>query len=169
MFCDVGRPSSTLGAGHESPARGSTRGALCRAASGELGSFRRAGLAHPCFGESIPSCSASQHTLSLKAHGLTLPPLRPRFFHLPTHSLAPHTHSLPAPHAPSPLLARTPTRLTRRLPALSLYSTLANTTPFAKGLCSEPLLNMAEMAQRILMNEFKQLSKEKWTNIEVSS
>jgi ubiquitin-conjugating enzyme E2 R len=27
---------------------------------------------------------------------------------------------------------------------------------------------MAEMAQRILMNEFKQLSKEKWTNIEVS-
>lgn len=26
---------------------------------------------------------------------------------------------------------------------------------------------MAEMAQRILMNEFKQLSKEKWTNIEV--
>jgi len=27
--------------------------------------------------------------------------------------------------------------------------------------------NMAEMAQRILMNEFKQLSKEKWTNIEV--
>jgi hypothetical protein len=27
---------------------------------------------------------------------------------------------------------------------------------------------MAEIAQRVLMNEFKQLSKEKWTNIEVS-
>jgi hypothetical protein len=27
---------------------------------------------------------------------------------------------------------------------------------------------MAEAAQRVLMNEFKQLSKEKWTNIEVS-
>lgn len=26
---------------------------------------------------------------------------------------------------------------------------------------------MAEAAQRVLMNEFKQLSKEKWTNIEV--
>lgn len=28
---------------------------------------------------------------------------------------------------------------------------------------------MADIAQRVLMNEFKQLSKEKWTNIEVSS
>jgi hypothetical protein len=27
---------------------------------------------------------------------------------------------------------------------------------------------MAEAAQRVLMNEFKQLSKEKWTNIEAS-
>jgi ubiquitin-conjugating enzyme E2 R len=27
---------------------------------------------------------------------------------------------------------------------------------------------MAEIAQRVLMNEFKALSKEKWTNIEVS-
>lgn len=27
---------------------------------------------------------------------------------------------------------------------------------------------MADAAQRVLMNEFKQLSKEKWTNIEVS-
>jgi hypothetical protein len=27
---------------------------------------------------------------------------------------------------------------------------------------------MADIAQRVLMNEFKQLSKEKWTNIEVS-
>jgi hypothetical protein len=26
---------------------------------------------------------------------------------------------------------------------------------------------MADIAQRVLMNEFKQLSKEKWTNIEV--
>lgn len=95
MFCDVGRPSSTLGAGHESPGHGSTRGALCRVASGELGSFRRVGLAHPCFGESIPSCSASLQTLSLKAHSLTLPPLRPPSisFTCPlTHSL---THLLP--------------------------------------------------------------------------
>jgi hypothetical protein len=28
---------------------------------------------------------------------------------------------------------------------------------------------MAEIAQRVLMNEFKQMAKEKWTNIEVSS
>lgn len=27
---------------------------------------------------------------------------------------------------------------------------------------------MGDAAQRVLMNEFKQLSKEKWTNIEVS-
>jgi ubiquitin-conjugating enzyme E2 R len=27
---------------------------------------------------------------------------------------------------------------------------------------------MAEIAQRVLMNEFKQMAKEKWTNIEVS-
>jgi len=27
---------------------------------------------------------------------------------------------------------------------------------------------MADIAQRVLMNEFKALSKEKWTNIEVS-